>query len=139
MTDPAKSTHGLSKKPGLVWIVVAIAIVLALGIALYMVWRRAGSTGLEVKASEGTLNKARLEITELQGSVKSRDEKITELQQRITEQDTKIIKLQYDIEGIRREIGTSTRAPSRRQTRRIPCTGDSCEMNSGSTVDVDDI
>ena len=111
MTDTQPKTTGLGSKTTLMAI-VAIGLIVAIGVAVFIMWRKVGAASIENKALASDINRSKTEVVQLTGKIEKRDEKISDQGEKISAMEKDIFMLQAEMKELKRQMD---RRPAKQQ------------------------
>lgn len=127
-------TEGL-KKYNLIYIIAAGVIVIAIGIAIYMLYRRIAMVDSENVKRKDTIQKINIDMEAVRGELKNRDEKIANLIEENGKMKEELTKLKYQI----KELKSASPATITVGKKKKECKDGSCTMPVNNGVqDLDD-
>lgn len=101
MTESVPTTIG-SKH--IIVVAVALALIVAIGVAVFMMWRKMSASSIENKVLSSSVDKTKLDITQLANEVKNRDDKISDHGENIHSLQMELVVLKKEVEDLRRRL-----------------------------------
>lgn len=103
MTGTQPKPNGLGSKPLLIAI-AALALAAAIGVAVFIVWRKVSASAIESKVLSSDINKAKTEMVQVNSRIEKRDEKISDHSDRISTMEKEIYMLQTELKEVKRQL-----------------------------------
>lgn len=101
MTESVPTTIGGKH---IIVVAVALALIVAIGVAVFMMWRKMSASSIENKVLSSNVDKTKLDITQLANEVKNRDEKISGHGETIHNLQMELVVLKKEVEDLRRRL-----------------------------------